>query len=445
MNRTEFGPDFVFGTATAAYQIEGAWQEDGKGESIWDRFSHTRGKIENNQTGDVACDHYHRFESDLVILKSLGIQHYRFSISWSRIFPEGRGRVEQRGVDFYKRLIAACAARGITPWVTLFHWDLPQALEDKGGWPARDTLDAFLEYVDFCTRTFSEIKNWMILNEPMVFTGGGYLIGVHAPGKRSPSKFFAAAHHAALAQAEGGRITRANCPGAQVGSTYSMTHAEAWSFAPRHQAARDRFDAVINRLFLDPACGRGYPWDTVPSLKKIQKHMKSGDDAKLKCDFDFIGIQNYTRDVVRRSILMPYVWARPVSAKKRRVPETEMGWEVYPQGIYELLRKFGSYPEIKKIYVTENGAAFPDQVQDGRVHDEKRIAFLRAYIGEVIRAKRDGSPVHGYFVWSFLDNFEWAFGYRPRFGLVHVDYETQVRIPKDSALFYRDLIAGKDV
>jgi len=440
----DFGPDFIWGTATAAYQIEGAWKEDGKGESIWDRFSHTPRKIEKNQNGDVACDHYHTYESDLDLLATLGIRNYRFSIAWSRIFPEGVGRVEQRGVDFYNRLIDACVKRGITPWVTLYHWDLPQKLQDSGGWINRDIVSWFEAYVDFCTRAFADrVKHWMILNEPMAFTGGGHLIGVHAPGIRSLSKFMTSVHHASLAQASGGRVARANCQGGEIGTTFSMTHADAWNESPRQVRARDRFDAAINRLFLDACCGRGYPWETLPALRKIEKSMRSGDDEKLKFSFDFIGIQNYTRDVVKASMFRPYVWLKTVSAKKRHAPATEMEWEVYPEGIYHLLKKFGEYPEIKKIYITENGAAFPDVVDGDRVHDTARVEFLKSYIAQVLRAKNEGVKIAGYFVWSYLDNFEWAFGYRPRFGLVHVDFDTQKRTVKDSGLWYRDFLRGE--
>lgn len=443
MKASEFGPDFVWGTSTAAYQIEGAWNEDGKGESIWDRFSHKRGKIEKGQTGDVACDHYHRFESDLDLMASLGIKNYRLSLSWARIFPEGAGRVEERGAAFYNRVIDACLKRGITPWVTLYHWDLPQKLEDQGGWKNRNVLSAFEKYVDFATRTFGDrVKKWMILNEPLVFTGGGYLYGAHAPGKRGFGNFLPAAHHATLAQALGGAIARANT-GGEIGTTFSMSHAEAWSHSKRDQRAMYRFDAVINRLFLDACVGRGYPVDAMPVLRKIEKFMLPGDHAKLKFDFDFIGVQNYTREVVQHSMLRPYVWLKMKSAKGRGKKFTEMGWEVYPEGLYELLKKFGSYPEIKKLYVTENGAAFPDTVSGDRVHDPDRTAFLQSYIAQVLRAKREGINVAGYFVWSFLDNFEWAFGYRPRFGLVHVDFETQKRTPKDSAFWYRDFIKGE--
>lgn len=443
MKASEFGPDFVWGTSTAAYQIEGAWNEDGKGESIWDRFSHTRGKIEKGQTGDTACDHYHRFESDLDLMAGLGIKNYRLSLAWARLFPDGAGRVEDRGTAFYNRVIDACLKRGITPWVTLYHWDLPQKLQDQGGWKNRSILTAFEQYVDFATRQFGDrVKKWMILNEPLVFTGAGYLYGAHAPGKRGFGNFLPAAHHASLAQALGGQAARANVSGGEIGTTFSMSHAEAWSHSQRDQSARDRFDAVMNRLFLDACVGRGYPVDALPVLRKIEKYMQPGDHAKLKFDFDFIGIQNYTREVVQHSMLRPYVWLKMKSAKSRGRKYTEMGWEVYPEGLYELLKKFGSYPEIKKLYVTENGAAFPDAVTGDRVHDPDRVQFLQSYIGQVLRAKREGVNVAGYFVWSFLDNFEWAFGYRPRFGLVHVDFETQKRTAKDSALWYRDFIKG---
>lgn len=442
MDRKEFG-DFDWGVATASYQIEGAHTKDGKGESIWDRFTHTPGKIDNGDHGDVACDHYHRFSEDFDIMQSLNIKQNRFSLAWTRLFPDGKGTVNEKGVDHYKRMIDACLERGIEPNITLYHWDLPQALEDQGGWTSREIVGRFSDYVDFCTKTFGDrIQRWMILNEPLVFTALGYMLGIHAPGRKGLKNFLPAAHHAALAQAEGGRITRQNCPTAEIGTTFSCSHATPYNEKPRHIQAAARFDAIMNRLFIDPVVGRGYPFDALPGLKRIEKYYQPGDDQRLLFDFDFIGIQNYTRDIVKASCFRPIIWHKTIAAKKRNVPITDMGWEVYPEGIYHLLKKFGSYKEIKKIYVTENGAAFPDTVVDDRVHDEKRIEFLKEYIGQVLKAKKEGVNVGGYFVWSFMDNFEWAEGYRPRFGLVHVNYETQKRTIKDSGYWYRDFLSS---
>lgn len=441
MKKSDFGENFRWGTATAAYQIEGAHNEDGKGESIWDRFTGTKKKIKNGDTGNTACDHYHRYESDIEIIRSLNIPNYRFSLAWTRILPDGKGAVNEKGLDFYKRLIETCHKNGVEPNVTLYHWDLPQKLQDTGGWTSRDTYKRFLEYTDIATSKLDGVNIWMILNEPLVFTAGGYLIGVHAPGKKGMKNFLPAAHHASLAQSEGARIVRKNRPDAVIGTTFSCSHIEPFNNKPRHVTAAARFDAIINRLFIEPACGLGYPVETVPALKKIEKHIQPGDMEKLPYDFDFIGLQNYTREIVRYMPLMPVVRGRIIPARKRVMRTTEMGWEIYPEGIYHLLKKFAAYDKVKKIMVTENGAAFPDIVENGRVHDKDRIHFLEQYMGAVLKAKQEGVPVEGYYVWSLMDNFEWAEGYRPRFGLVYIDYSTQERIIKDSGMWYRDFLA----
>lgn len=445
MKSKDFGKKFSWGVATAAYQIEGAWNKDGKGESIWDRFSHKKGKVARNENGDVACDHYHRFQSDIKLLKSMGVQNYRFSTAWTRILPKGYGQVNQTGLDFYKRVIDTCLKNDIDPNITLYHWDLPQALEDKGGWTNRDTFNAFCEYTDVLTREFqSKVKRWFILNEPLVFTGAGYFAGAHAPGRRGIRNFLSAAHHATLAQGEGGRIAKANVKKGDIGTTFSCAWYTPASDRPRDVKAAQRFDAVFNRFFIEPALGLGYPLDSLgSSFKRIEKYFKSGDDARMKFDFDFIGIQNYTREVIKFSPIMPYIWLKPVPAKKRVKGTTDMGWEVYPEAIYNLLKQFAAYKNVKRLLVTENGCAFPDVLDAGQVRDKQRISFLKSYLAQVYRAKKEGVPVEGYYVWSFLDNFEWAEGYRPRFGLVYVDYETQRRYVKDSGHFFKDFLNGK--
>ncbi len=442
MKRSDFGRDFLWGAASASYQIEGAYNEDGKGESVWDRFTHTPGKIHDGTTGDVACNHYHLFEKDLDIMKEMRLPLYRFSIGWPRIFPTGSGAKNQKGVDFYHRLIDGCLSRGIEPAVTLYHWDLPQALEDRGGWTSRETYERFCEYVDFATKEYgSKIKRWMILNEPFAFTTLGYMLGQHAPGRKGPSNYLPAVHHTALAQGEGGRIAKANCPNAEVGTTYSCSWIEpAGSFSAQAAA---RYDYLMNRMFVETGLGLGYNTKLLPLLKKMDAFQKEGDEKRMKFDFDFIGIQNYSREIIRWSPLIPYVWGSMIPAKKRCPKTTDMGWEIYPDGIYHLLKQFASYKGVKKIYVTENGAAFPDVVTGDRVHDAERTQFIQDYLGAVLRAKNEGVNVQGYVIWSFTDNFEWAEGYRPRFGLVHVDYETQKRTVKDSGLWFRDFLAGK--
>ena len=461
MNKYEFGNDFIWGVATAAYQIEGAWNEDGKGESIWDRFTHTKSKnpfkerIYQNQNGDVACDHYHRYKEDLNLMKELSIPNYRFSLSWTRIFPDGKlTSKNQKGIDFYHRLIDACLERNITPNVTIYHWDLPQALEDEGGWTNRDTYLKFLDYVDFVTKEYKDkVPRWFILNEPFVFTVLGYFLGIHAPGRKGFANFYPAIHHVTLAQGDGGKVAKRNCPNAEIGTTFSCSYIEPVSkdgfWGSLNQGAAIRFDALLNSLFIEPMLGMGYPVDRLPSLKALEKYYKDGDEERMKFDADFIGIQNYTREVVQWSPFLPVIWGSIIEAKKRCEKTTEMGWEIYPEGIYHMLKKYASYPKVKKIYITENGAAFPDQVveEDGkkRIHDVDRINFLKSYLEQVLRAKKEGIPIYGYFIWTFMDNFEWAEGYRPRFGIIYVDYQTQNRYVKDSGYWYRDFLQGKEV
>ena len=442
----DFGPDFQWGVATAAYQIEGAWNEDGKGPSVWDTFTHKKRKIQNNENADVSCDFYHRYEDDLGRMAAMNIPNNRFSLAWSRVIPEGTGKPNEKGLDFYDRVIDKTLDLGMQPWVTLYHWDIPQALEEKGGWLNRDVMGWFREYADLVTRRYGDrVKNWMVLNEPMAFTALGYLLGIHAPGRRGPYKFLKSVHHATMCQAEGGRVIRANVPEAHIGTTISASKITPKNEKPKHVKAAARVEALLNRLFLEPALGLGYPVDTLPFLKKMRKYIKEGDEEKMAFDFDFIGLQNYTREVVKKSII-PFIRANLIKPHKRGVPEddiTLMGWEVHPEGIYWLLKKFAAYPQIKKIIVTENGCAFEDKLENGRVSDPKRIRFLQNYLKQVLRAQREGVNVKGYFVWTFMDNFEWAEGYHPRFGLVHVDFETQKRIIKDSGKWYQGFLAER--
>lgn len=444
LKKEDFGPNFKWGVASASYQIEGAFDKDGKGLNIWDTFSHTKGKVHNGDTGDVACDFYHSYESDIKLVSSLNVKVFRFSISWSRILPEGTGKINPKGIEFYHKVIDACLENGLEPWVTCYHWDLPQTLQDQGGWTNRKIIDWFGEYVNIISKEYGDkVKNWMVLNEPMAFVAVGHLLGMHAPGYRSLKKFYAATHYASMCQAEGGRIIRANVANANVGTTFSCSAVMPKTDASRHRKAAKRIDALVNRLFIEPALGMGYPVDGWKKFKNIYKYVEPGDEAKLKFDFDFIGIQNYTRIVSHFSLWPPVVWANQVKPKKMVGEEdiTEMGWEVYPEGIYDVLKQFSAYEGVDKIIVTENGAAFPDTLEpDGRVHDELRVNFYKNYLKNVLRAKQDGVNVQGYFCWTFMDNFEWAEGYDPRFGLVYVDFETQKRYVKDSGLWFREFL-----
>lgn len=443
--KADFGPDFKWGVATAAYQIEGAWDEDGKGPSVWDHMTHHKPhKIKGKENGDVSCDFYHRYQEDIPLIKTMNFDVFRFSIAWTRIFPKGAGTPNQKGVDFYHRVIDRCLELGIEPWITIYHWDLPQALEDKGGWANREIIQWFSEFADFITKEYgAKVKNWMVLNEPMAFTAVGYFAGVHAPGYIAPQKFLKAVHHTTIVQAEGGRIIRKNVPDANIGTTLSCSPVRAKGNKKAHEKAAHRANILLNRLFIEPLLGMGYPTDGFQFIKGIQKYIKEGDMDLVQFDFDFIGLQNYTQMVVKKYIL-PYVWLLEEKAEKRKVPAnqiTEMGWEVYPEGIYKILKQFSAYKKLPPIIITENGAAFKDTVEGNRVHDVQRVKFYQNYLQNVLKAKQEGIDIRGYFAWTFMDNFEWAEGYAPRFGLVHVDYQTQKRTIKDSGLWFKEFLA----
>ena len=434
-----FGSSFHWGVSTASHQIEGAWNVDGKGENIWDRFEMIKGKIKDHSNGQIACDFYHLFNNDLDLLKSLNFNDFRFSLSWSRLLPDGTGRINDKGVDFYNQMIDKCLRIGIEPWVTLYHWDLPQLLEDKGGWTNRDILGWFSEYTDLCIQKFGDrVRNWIVLNEPAAFTTLGYLIGMHAPGHRGINKFLASVHHAMLCQAEGGRIIRGHLPDAHIGTALSCSYVEPKKQSPRHERAAKRIDIILNRLYIEPTLGMGYPKKDLPFLEKIERFIQPGDEERLKFDFDFIGLQNYFR-VISRPGIIPYIRATQVKPDKEKSELTEMGWEVWPKGIYMSIKQYAKYP-IKEIIITENGAAFPDEVQGESIHDTQRCNYFKDYLKSVLKAKCEGVNVTGYFLWTFMDNFEWSYGYKPRFGIVYNDFETQKRTIKDSGLWFRDFL-----
>jgi beta-glucosidase len=438
----DFGNDFKWGVSTAATQIEGAWNEDGKGPSIWDTFAAKKGKIKNNETPKTACNHYHRYTEDIDIIKNLNIKNYRFSLAWTRIFPAGKGMVNQKGIDFYNKVIDACLQRNITPWITLYHWDLPQALEEKGGWMNRDTVYDFCNYVTLCVQNFGDrVKNFMVLNEPLVTAGAGYFLGVHAPGKRGAGKFLKALHHLALAQAEGGRTVKNTRADVQVGTTFSCALVQAVDDKVKNKKAAIRMDALLNRIMVEPLLGLHYPIQDLPFLSPIEKHFRQDDEQRLAFNMDFIGIQNYTREIVNYSLLTPYVHAGLVSANKRNVETTAMGWEIYPESIYAMLKKFATYKNMPPLVITESGMAMHDVVENGIVSDDKRIAYIRAHLQQVLRAKNEKVAVNGFFIWSLMDNFEWAEGYHPRFGLVHIDFETHERTLKNSAFWLKEFLS----
>ena len=442
-NKESFGKDFKWGVSTAAFQIEGAHDADDKGLSIWDVFTAQKGKIKDGHHARMACDFYTQYKTDINLIRSLNIPNFRCSLSWPRLMPAGVQHVNPAGIDYYNRVIDTLLECGIEPWVTLYHWDLPHALEQKGGWTNRDIISWFEDYAAVCARNFGDrVKNWMVMNEPSVFTGAGYFLGVHAPGKRGLTNYLKAVHHATLATAAAGRVLRNLVPQANIGTTFSCTHIEPLSQSKRDLAAAKRVDALLNRTFIEPLLGLGYPQTDVPVLQKLDRYRRTNDDRDMVFDFDFIGLQCYTREIVKASVFTPYIHAALVKAERRNVVCTDMKWEVYPPSLYHILKKFDAYEKVKKIIVTENGAAFPDKVEHGKVIDVQRTQYIRDHLEQVLRAKKEGIKVDGYFVWSLTDNFEWAEGYHPRFGLIYVDYETQQRIIKQSGLWLRDFLSG---
>ena len=434
-----FPGDFAWGAATAAYQIEGSPDADGRGASIWDVFSHTRGRVARGDTGDVACDHYRRYADDVDLMARLGLRGYRFSVSWPRVIPAGTGTVNEAGLSFYDRLVDALLERGIEPYLTLYHWDLPQALQEGGGWAAPDVVDSFAQYADVVARRLGDrVHQWITLNEPQVFTFHGYGRGVHAPGIRHWGTALHAAHHAILAHAAATRAVRAAVPGARIGIALDLSDIQPASDSPADRAAAARLDAAAYRWFLDAVFGRGYPPEQVAWYGAAIGGIDPGQVRGVPA-LDFLGINYYTRQLVRAARTGPL---RVGQRMARGTQRTEMGWEVYPDGLRRVLVRVAGEYRPPAIYITENGAAFRDQPdRNGRVEDADRTAYLRSHIDAVGAAITDGAPVRGYFVWSLLDNFEWAEGYQPRFGIVRVDYATQRRIVKASGEWYAELIA----
>ncbi len=443
--KSPFPERFVWGAATSSYQIEGAADVDGRGPSIWDTFCAREGTIADGTDGAVACDHYHRAADDVALMAELGLQAYRFSIAWPRVLPKGRGAVEPRGLDFYDRLVDRLLAAGITPWVTLYHWDLPQALQDEGGWQARSTAHAFAEYAHIvATRLGDRVEHWITHNEPWCASVLGHLNGEHAPGLKSSQAHLESSHHLLLSHGWAVPIIRAAAPGAQVGITLNLVPAEPASPSAADAEATARFDGWFNRWYLDPIAGRGYPKDMLERYRAEGyiddwSFNRPGDLHAMAAQTDFLGINYYSRGIVR-SDKVPEEENAPITVRPRD-ELTDMQWEVYADGLRQLLERVHRDYDHPAIYITENGAAY-DTAPDasGRVPDERRRSYLERHLQACHRAISAGVPLAGYFAWSLMDNFEWAFGYEKRFGLVWVDYETQKRTPKDSALWYRDVI-----
>jgi beta-glucosidase len=450
---TRFPAGFVWGAATSAYQIEGAAREGGRGPSIWDTFVRTPGRVAGGDTGEVAADHYHRYRQDAALMADLGLRAYRFSVAWPRVQPDGRGPVNQAGLDFYRRLADSLLGRGVEPWVTLYHWDLPQVLQDTGGWASREVVDRFAEYAAAVYGALADrVGNWTTLNEPWCAAFLGHAAGIHAPGVQDPATAVRAVHHLLLAHGQATRAMRALDARPRLGINLNLDPVTPASDSAADADAARRIDGVYNRLFLDPLFRGRYPDDVLEDLGGLGGLDRVGraDLATVAAPLDLLGVNYYRRWVVaarpERARFggppSPWVGAGDVEFVASDRPRTALDWEIDPSGLDELLRRLHrEYPSLP-LYVTENGAAFED-VPDARglVADQARIRFLDGHLRAAHRAIQGGVDLRGYFVWSLLDNFEWAEGYAKRFGIVYVDFATQRRLPKDSALWYRDAIA----
>lgn len=436
----QFPKDFLWGAATASYQIEGAAQEDGRGESIWDRFSHTPGKVVGGHTGDVACDHYHRYRDDVQLMREIGLQAYRFSVSWPRIFPQGTGAVNEKGLDFYDRLVDALREANIEPFLTLYHWDLPQALQDQGGWTNPAIVQWFADYAGVVAQRLGDrVKYWTTHNEPEVVAFVGNLYGDHAPGNRDAATALKVVHYLYLAHGAAVPVIRQHVPDAKVGIVISI-----WDRTPYTDSAADqqalRYNLAAGRYWmLQPIFQGSYPEDGITVWGAALEGINLAEIEKACVPLDFYGLNYYSREVIKAPSDDTYFPS--VSVRLPDVPRTFMDWEVYPEGVYDILKDISSRYTLPDIYITENGAAYDDPApQNGVVHDPERVDYLEKHLAQISRAIQDGVQVKGYFLWSLLDNFEWAYGYAKRFGIIHVDYETQQRTLKQSALFYRDFI-----
>jgi beta-glucosidase len=449
----QFPQGFLFGAATSAFQIEGGWNEDGKGPSIWDTFAHTPGKIVSGDTSDVACNTYHDFQTDINIMSELGLNAYRFSVSWLRVLPEGKGRINPKGLDYYNRLVDALLEKNIVPFVTLFHWDLPQALMDEcSGFVGRDCAGYFADYAAVVVKSLGDrVKNWITINEPWEHTCEGYFLGVTPPGRQNPWQYFRAAHHILLGHGMAVDRIRAISPDARVGITLSLT-----PIFPKTDSAQDRqaahvADQFFNDFYLDSVLRGKYPDPLWNRIWPFRPRVEPSDMQIISRPLDFLGVNFYSREFARYVWYIPFLQAwvdGSLTAEKETVVNgtqyTASGREVYPPALYDLLLRLKDEYGNPLMYITENGAAFTDRVENGQVHDPLRVAYLEGYMEQAARAIRDGVNLKGYFVWSLMDNFEWAEGFAKRFGLVYVDHATQQRIVKDSGIWYRDLIRNQD-
>ena len=440
MNTLTFPKNFIWGVATSAYQIEGAWNEDGRGASIWDTFSHTPGKVRNNENGDVAADHYHRWKEDIALMSELDIKAYRFSTAWPRILPDGTGKVNKKGLDFYDRLVDELLKRKIEPYVCLFHWDLPQALQDKGGWPNRDTTGHFAEYARIVAdRLGDRVNVWFTHNEPWVAAFIGHFLGDHAPGKKDISAAIKSLHHLLLSHGLAADVIRSTVKHpVKIGITLNLNPVHPATDSKKDHEAAERVDMFMNRMVLDPLLKGTSPIQESTIAKALTARViQDGDLEKIR-QLDLLGVNYYSRAVMKQSSKIPIVNVEQVHPEGN---EYSGMWEIYPEGMYETLKQVWNYQPTCELMVTENGVPVPDGVDfDGRVRDERRIRYLQSHIAQVHRAIEDGIPVKGYFHWSLLDNFEWDLGYGQRFGLAYVDFKTQKRIIKDSGRWFAKVI-----
>jgi len=442
----KFPNNFLWGTATASYQIEGVCDEEGKGESIWDHFSHIPGKIYGEDTGDVACDHYHRYKEDVENMKKLGLKAYRFSISWPRIIPEGKGKINKAGLDFYDRLVDELLEAEIEPFVTLYHWDLPQALQQEGGWKNRDLVGYFTDYTSLIAHHLKDrVHHWITHNEPWVVSFLGHAYGAHPPGIMDFSIALQVAHHLLLSHSRAAEVLKdLGDENTRVGITLNLSPVHPASRKEEDIKAAKRCDGYLNRWFLDPIFKGAYPPDMWEYYQDKVPQILSGDMSIIATRIGFLGVNYYTRWIVKHNPqekILKFSFSKPKEAEY-----TGMGWEVYPLGIYEILKRVQNDYSPPIIYITENGAAFPDRLdEEGKVKDDQRTSYLKEHLSFAHKAMEEGVRLKGYFVWSLMDNFEWTYGYSKRFGLIHIDYPTQKRIFKESAYWYKRVVENNGI
>jgi beta-glucosidase len=453
MHYPQFPPNFLFGTATAAFQIEGSPDADGKGKSIWDVFTHTPGKIRTGENADIACDSYRNPKRDIGLMAELGLNAYRFSIAWSRILPEGRGQINQKGMDYYNRLVDSLLERDITPYITLFHWDTPQALQELcGGFAGRDMAHYFADYAEMFVKSLGDrTKNWITLNEPWEHAAFGHLLGTHAPGRHNPFAYFRVAHHELLGHGLAVERIRSASPDARVGITLSLTPIYPATSKPKDVAAAKVADQFFNDFYLDGIFKGSYPNPLWKQIGIARPKVGAEDMKIISRPIDFLGVNYYSREFARAAWYVPFLraWVEEVPVHDQEqlingIQYTNAGREVYPPAFYTMLMRLKNEYGNPYMYITENGASFTDVVENEFVHDPLRISFLEGYMEAAAQAIRDGLNLHGYFIWSMVDNFEWSSGFSKRFGLVHVDHNTQQRIIKDSGLWVREMIRSQE-